>query len=61
MQHLGSVPEREMFNVFNMGTGLCLVIREEDADQAIRLLSSLGESPSVIGRIVAGEREVVFC
>lgn len=61
MQKLGSIPEREMFNIFNMGTGLCLILSEEDADNAIRLLSSLGETPSIVGRIVDGDRGVVIC
>ena len=61
MQKLGSIPDREMYNIFNMGTGLCVVLHEEDADKAIRLLSALGETPTIIGKIVAGDREVVFC
>jgi phosphoribosylformylglycinamidine cyclo-ligase len=61
MQKLGSIPEREMFNIFNMGTGLCLILSEVDTDKAIRLLSSLGETPSIIGRVVAGDRGVVIC
>ena len=56
----GPVAEAEMRRVFNLGIGLVIVEREANADRAIRALESAGESPVVIGRVVAGDREVRF-
>ena len=61
MQKLGNVPEREMFNVFNMGTGMSLLVDPADADQTLRMLKENGETASVIGEVVSGEKEVVIC
>lgn len=58
LQAQGGIPEREMFNVFNMGTGLCLVVASEDAEAAIEILRREGEAPVRIGTIVPGPREV---
>lgn len=61
MQKLGSVPEREMFNVFNMGTGMSLIVDPTDADRTLRLLKESGETAAVIGEVIPGEKEVVIC
>ncbi len=64
LQKEGKVPPREMFNVFNMGTGMCLILSPEDADNAVRSLnagSSLPGTAAVIGEIVPGEKEVIVC
>ncbi len=61
MQKLGNVPEREMFNVFNMGTGMCLFVDPADADQALRILAENGQQASIIGEVAPGEKEVIIC
>ncbi|MDD2216218.1 MAG: phosphoribosylformylglycinamidine cyclo-ligase [Eubacteriales bacterium] len=61
MQKIGNIPEREMFNVFNMGTGMCIVIASQDADKAIRLLKEQGEEALIVGEIIAGDNEVIIC
>ena len=56
LQRLGNIPERDMFNTFNMGTGMVLVVAKEDGDRAIAALNAAGEQGvRVIGEIVAGE------
>lgn len=60
LQTLGGIPDREMFNVFNMGIGLCLVLDPNDADAAMEVLRREGEEPVRIGTIVPGPREVVL-
>ena len=55
LERLGGIPHREMFNVFNMGIGMVILLPEGEAQAAIELLSSFGEKASVIGRVVAGE------
>ncbi len=57
----GNVPERDMFNTFNMGTGLVIAVAAEEADKAVRLLESTGERAAVIGEIKAGAQEIVLC
>ncbi len=49
----GEIPDRDMFNTFNMGVGMSVVVAEEDADTALRVLKEQGEDAYVIGRIVS--------
>jgi phosphoribosylformylglycinamidine cyclo-ligase len=44
-----------MFNIFNMGIGMVLAVKEADAERVIEILTESGEKASVIGRIVEGE------
>jgi phosphoribosylformylglycinamidine cyclo-ligase len=55
LEHYGKVPHREMFNIFNMGVGMVLAVKEADAERVIEILTECGERASVIGRIVEGE------
>ena len=55
----GSVPERDMFNTFNMGVGMTITVAREDADKALAILHQNGEPGAyVLGEIVAGEKGV---
>jgi phosphoribosylformylglycinamidine cyclo-ligase len=51
----GKIEERDMFNTFNMGTGMVVALAKEDADRAVSLLSESGAEARVIGEIAAGE------
>ena len=51
----GEIPEREMFNTFNMGVGMIAVVSAEDADKAVETLRANGEDAYVLGEIVGGE------
>lgn len=57
----GNIPPREMFNVFNMGTGMCLVTDPSDGDRALEILSQQGEKAFIMGEIVPGQKEVILC
>ena len=57
----GSIPERDMFNTFNMGVGMSVVVAPEDADKAIELLRGAGEEAYVMGEIAEGEERVELC
>ncbi len=57
----GNIPERDMFNTFNMGVGMSIVVAKEDAEKAIEVLKANGEDAYIIGEIVAGEEKVVIC
>ena len=56
----GGISQRDMFNTFNMGVGMCLTVASEDADEAVRILREAGEDASVIGSVVAGDSRVEF-
>ena len=57
----GNIPERDMFNTFNMGVGMSIVVSKEDADKAIEVLKANGEDAYIIGEIIEGEESVVLC
>ncbi|MDE5985318.1 MAG: phosphoribosylformylglycinamidine cyclo-ligase [Eubacterium sp.] len=54
----GNIPERDMYNTFNMGTGLVIAVDADKADEAVRILDENGEQAAVIGEIKAGEKGV---
>ncbi len=54
----GNIPERDMFNTFNMGVGMAAVVPGEQADQAVRLLQSQGVDAYILGEITRGEDKV---
>ena len=56
----GNIPERDMFNTFNMGVGMCLTVSPEDADRAVRVLGMLGQEAYLLGEVTeSGEVEIV--
>ena len=57
----GGIPERDMFNTFNMGVGMCAVVAAKDADRAIELLRQEGEDAYLLGEITAEQEGVVLC
>lgn len=61
LQRQGSIPERDMYNTFNMGIGMCIAVAKEDADAALGCLKDSGEEARVIGEIVPGDEGVVLC
>ena len=56
----GGIPERDMFNTYNMGTGMTVVVDEKDADRAIEIINGAGEKAKAIGRIVKGGEGVII-
>ena len=55
IQRLGNIPERDMFNTFNMGTGMALIVDKNDADKVRTLLLAAGQAPRIIGEVVPGD------
>ena len=55
---LGDIPERDMFNTFNMGVGMSAVVRREDADKALNALRENGVDAYVIGEMAEGEKKI---
>ncbi|MBR6916628.1 MAG: phosphoribosylformylglycinamidine cyclo-ligase [Clostridia bacterium] len=58
---VGGIPERDMFNTFNMGVGMCVTVAKDDSDAALKILTDAGEAPYVIGEIVKSEVKVELC
>ena len=61
IQKTGNIPEHDMYNTFNMGTGLMLAVDSDKADEAIRILNENGEQATIIGEIKDGEKGVEIC
>ena len=57
----GNIPERDMYNTYNMGVGMSIVVDKADADKALEVLKANGEDAYIIGEIVKGEESVVLC
>ncbi len=57
----GGIPERDMFNTFNMGVGMSTVVAAEDADKALEVLRANGEDAYIIGEIASGDDKVQIC
>lgn len=58
---VGNIPERDMFNTFNMGVGMSVVVSKEDKEKALEILHANGEDAYVIGEIVKSEDGVILC
>ena len=57
----GNIPERDMFNTFNMGVGMSIVVAEADVEKALDVLRASGEDAYVIGTIRKSEEKIVIC
>ena len=57
----GNIPERDMFNTFNMGVGMSVVVKKEDAEKALDILKANGEDAYIIGEIIKSDESVVIC
>ena len=56
----GNIPERDMFNTYNMGVGMSIVVPADQVDEAIEILKANGEDAYVIGKIVASDEKIVI-
>ena len=54
LQEEGAVPERDMFNIFNMGIGMCIIVDKSDSDTALKILNEAGEDAYIIGVTAEG-------
>ncbi|MBQ2760232.1 MAG: phosphoribosylformylglycinamidine cyclo-ligase [Clostridia bacterium] len=56
----GNITEKDMFNTFNMGVGMSVVVAKEDAQKALQVLKANGEDAYIIGEIVKSEQGVIL-
>ncbi|MBR7008538.1 MAG: phosphoribosylformylglycinamidine cyclo-ligase [Ruminococcus sp.] len=57
---VGSIPERDMFNTFNMGVGMTVVVDKADADKAVEAIKAAGEDAYVLGELIEADYGVVI-
>lgn len=58
IQKTGNIPARDMYNTFNMGIGIALIVSKEDVEQTLKILKEENEEAYVIGEVVEGNKEV---
>ncbi|MBR2311951.1 MAG: phosphoribosylformylglycinamidine cyclo-ligase [Clostridia bacterium] len=56
----GNIPERDMYNTYNMGVGMSIVVPADKKDEALEILRAHGEDAYLIGEIVKGEDKVIL-
>ncbi len=56
----GNIPERDMFNTYNMGVGMSIVVPESQVEKSLEILAAQGETAYVIGRIIKGEEKIAI-
>ncbi len=60
LQRRGNIDRDEMLRTFNMGVGMCVVVSESASGAALKCLHQMGEKASVIGKMVAGDGQVIY-
>ena len=61
IRKLGNIPQRDMFNTFNMGVGMSMAVSPATADRALDVLRAQGVEAYVMGEIVRGEERIRLC
>ena len=57
----GNIPERDMFNTFNMGIGMSVTVAKEDADKALEILKNNGTDAYIVGEVAKSDEGVIIC
>lgn len=58
IQKTGNIPERDMYNTFNMGIGMAIIVAKQNEQKALEVLKQAGETAYVIGEVVKGNKEI---
>ena len=61
MQSVGNIDERDMYNTFNMGIGMVVIVSKEDEKDAKKVLEELGEKAYTLGEVIEGNDGVILC
>ena len=61
IQRVGNIPERDMFNTFNMGVGMIFAVSKNDADKAVEVATKMGEEAVILGEVKTGEKGIDLC
>ncbi len=60
IQKIGNIEERDMFNTFNMGVGMCIIVSKKDAEKTIEILNFCKEDAYIIGKIIENKEKIIF-
>lgn len=60
IEEKGNIPERDMFNTFNMGVGMSVTVADEDKEKAIEILKANGEDAYIIGSVIKSDEGVII-
>ena len=55
----GNIPERDMYNTFNMGIGMAVIVPESEVEKSLEILKEAGEEAYLIGEVIAGNKEII--
>ncbi len=58
IQKEGNIPLRDMYNTFNMGIGMAIIVSKQEKERALEILKEAGETAYVIGEVIAGNKEI---
>lgn len=58
IQKIGNIPIRDMYNTFNMGIGMAVIVNKEDAENTVKILEEQGEKAYIIGKVEEGNKEI---
>ena len=61
LQEKGEIPERDMYNTYNMGLGMILSVDAADADRTIEAVEGAGEKAYIIGETISSDTGVELC
>lgn len=61
LQQFGGISEHDMFNTFNMGVGMSVIVGKEQADLALAVLKEEGEKPYIMGEITSSDDKIEIC
>jgi len=57
----GNIPERDMYNTYNMGVGMSVVVPADEVETALEILRANGEDAYILGEIIESEEQVILC
>ncbi len=60
LQKTGNIPERDMYNTYNMGVGMAVVVAKEETEKALEILKANGEDAYVIGKIIKSDNKITI-
>ena len=58
IQKQGNIPERDMYNTFNMGIGMAIIVKKEEVEKALEIIEAYGEKAYLIGEVIKGNKEI---
>ena len=61
LQSTGNIPERDMYNTYNLGVGMAVIVKAEDADKAVAAFRANGVDAYELGEVVTGEQKIDLC